>query len=122
MKQTPLAAIKARFDIDETDPTKARKAAKSKLLAAVKKLADGDNWLDRGDDGKGLAHVSNKKLLRILDTLEAVKKAGGRKGLIEGLAAGEGRDKDKHFASRFENWSTPRLYDHYRASTKRTSN
>lgn len=122
MKQSPLAAIKARFDIDETDPTKARKAAKSKLVAAVKKLAGDDNWLDRASEGKGLEHVSNKKLLRILTTLEAVKEAGGRKGLIESLASGEGRDKDKHFASRFDSWTTPRLYDHYRAAKKRSAN
>ena len=116
MKQSPLAIAKARFDITETDPTKARVAAKEKLVAAVKKLTDDGLWIDRVNDDKGLEHVSNKKLLRLLDTLTAVKEFGGRSAVIESIAKAESR-KDKDYAERFAAWPTPKLWDYHQNKT-----
>ncbi|MEM9072590.1 MAG: hypothetical protein AAGE52_29045 [Myxococcota bacterium] len=119
MKASPLSLAKKRFGIDEKDPTKARKAAKEKLVAAVQKLADGGLWIDRVNDEKGLESVSNKKLLRLLDTLEAVKaEHGTREKLIDALIELAGGRKDGGFRDRFESWSTPRLWDRYVADKK----
>ena len=110
--QSPLTAAKARFNIDEKDPAKARAAAKSKLVEAVQKLTDDGLWIDRVGD-KGLAHVSNKKLLKLLDTLTAVKEFGGRDAVVKAIAEKEGRAKDKHYGAHFADWSTPRLWDYH---------
>ncbi|MEM6956497.1 MAG: hypothetical protein AAF411_25565 [Myxococcota bacterium] len=121
MKQSPLAAAKARFDITEQDPTKARKAAKEKLIAAVKGLVDSDGlWIDRVNESKGLETVSNKKLLHLHDVLSAVKEFGGRDAVIKAIVEAEGRSKDAHFAKHFEDFPTPKLWDHYRAAKKRS--
>ncbi len=121
MKPSPLQVAKKRFGVDEKDPTKARKAAKAKLVSAVKALADEGLWIDRVNAGKGLDSVPNKKLLRLLDTLEAVKaEFGSRDKLIDGIVALEGR-KDPGFRARFERWPTPRLWDAYRAAKKRAN-
>lgn len=120
MKQTPLAAVKARFDITEADPTKARVAAKEKLVAAVRKLADSTGFEDRAAEGKGLEHVSNKKLLRLLDTLTEVEKAGGRDGMLKAILEAEGRS-DESFKARFAGWPLPRLWDYCQAAQKRSN-
>lgn len=117
MKLSPLAAAKKRFGIDEKDPTKARQAAKKKLVDAVQKHVDGGLWIDRLSD-KGLDHVSNKKLLHLLDVLESVKKDfGDRDGLIKAILEAEGR-KDATYAAHFADWSTPRLWDRLQAARK----
>ena len=120
MTQSPLAAVKARFDISETDPTKARKAAKEKLLAAVKKLTEDGLWIDRVNEAKGLETVSNKKLLHLHDVLNAVKDFGGRAAVIKGIGEAEGR-KDAGFAARFEEYPTPKLWDYYKSAKKRSN-
>ncbi len=61
MKKSPLAQMKERF----TD--------KAGLLKAVEGLASGDLWIDRTNADKGLAHVSNAKLVKLHDTLTTVK-------------------------------------------------
>jgi len=114
MKPSPLQAAKKRFDITENDPAEARKQVKTKLVEAVRSVADaGDLWVDRLNEDKGLEHVSNKKLLRLLETFEAVKGFGGRDKVIAAIVAGEGRDKDKFYKAHFAEWSTKRLWDHY---------
>jgi hypothetical protein len=121
MTPSPLSRAKKLFDIDEKDPTKARKQAKEKLVAAVQKLADGGLWLDRVNDEKGLEHVSNAKLLRLHEVLTAVKeKFGDRDSLIEGIVKAEGREKDATYAKRFESWPTPRLWDYYQSAAARS--
>ncbi len=115
MKPTPLAIAKKRFSIDEKDPTKARHAAKEKLVAAVEKLAESGLWIDRLHEDKGLASVSNKKLLHLLDVLEAVKADfGSRDKLIEAIVDQEGR-KDAGLKDRYAKWPTPRLFAHHQS-------
>ncbi len=119
MKQSPLAAAKARFDITEEDPTKARKAAKEKLVAAVKALTEDGLWIDRVNEDKSLENVSNKKLLNLLDVLTAVKDAGGRDAVVNSILEAEGRKGDKHYAEHFGKWPTPRLWDYAKAAKAR---
>ena len=88
---------------------------KAGLVAAVKKLAKGDLWVDRLNEDKGLEHVSNQKLLRLHDVLTTVKSEfGSREKLIDQLLAAENRSKDEDYRKRFEAWPTPRLLDSYR--------
>ena len=67
MSNSPLSIVKARFGDDP-------KKAKEKLVAAVKKAAGKDLWLDRLNEEKGLQHVSNRKLLHLEQVLEAVER------------------------------------------------
>lgn len=119
MKLSPLQATKKRFGIDEPSPTLARKAAKEKLVDAVQKLTDEGLWIDRVNGDKGLDSVSNRKLLHILDVLEGVKAAGGRSKLVDTIVEADGRAKDPGYKVRFDSWSTPRLWDRYRAVQKK---
>lgn len=117
MKQSPLAAVKARFDISEQDPTLARKAAKEKLVAAVKALTTDGLWIDRLNENTGLELISNKKLLHLHDVLTAVQEFGGRDAVIKAIVDADGR-KDEGYAARFAEFPTPKLWDHYGASKK----
>lgn len=121
MKPSPLATAKNQFDIKtQDDPAKARKQAKDKLVAAVKKLATNDLWVDQVNDDKGLERVSNRKLLHLQQVLTQVKeKFGSRKALIDGLVELEKRPKDATYRERLEGYSTPRLWDQYRSAEKR---
>ncbi len=94
--------------------------SKDKLVSAVKALATADLWVDRTNKDKGLAHVSNAKLLRLHNVLSEVKKQfGSRAKLIEQIVAAENRGKDKDYAGRFAEWSTPRLFDYYKSAARR---
>jgi hypothetical protein len=107
-KKSPLAQVKERF----TD--------KAGLIKAVEALATGDLWLNRTNADKGLAHVSNAKLLRLHATLSAVQKEfGSRAGLITAILAAEKRSKDEGYKARLEAYPTPRLLDAQRAAAKR---
>ena len=107
MKKTPLAIVKERFQDKEG------------LVAAVRELATDDLWVDRVNEGKGLEHVSNAKLLRLHDLLTQVKKDfGSRKKLIDAIVDAEKRSGDADYRARFESWSTPRLWDHYSSRTR----
>ena len=107
MKKSPFAQMKERF----TD--------KAGLLKAVEGLASGDLWIDRTNADKGLAHVSNAKLLKLHETLSAVKKEfGSRAALIKAVMTAEKR-KDEGYSARLEKFSTPRLWDAHRAASKR---
>jgi hypothetical protein len=108
MKKSPQANVKERFE------------DKASLVSAVKDLASGDLWIDRVNEGKGLDRVSNKKLLRLHDTLSQVKeKFGSRSALIEAIIKLEGRQKDADYSKHFEGWSTPRLFDRHQALAKK---
>lgn len=108
MKKTPLALVKERFE------------SKEKLAAAVEKLATKELWLDRTSSAKGLARVSNTKLLHLHDVLAAVKKDfGSRDKLIGAILEAENRTKDAGYKSRLESYPLPRLLDQQRAASAR---
>ena len=113
MSKSPLSIVKERFGDDP-------KKAKEKLVAAVKKAAGKDLWLDRLNEEKGLDHVSNKKLLHLEQILEAVsKEVGSRDKLIAAIAKAKGRDKDDGYKARLGEESTPALWDRYQAVQSR---
>ncbi len=114
MKKSPLTLVKDKF------------GDKAKLVDALKKLATDELWLgrtseDRGGD-KGLARVSNAKLLRLHTTFTAVKeKFGTRAKLIDAILTAENRTKDAGYKSRLEAHPVPRLFDHYKSASKRAT-
>jgi hypothetical protein len=108
MKKPPVAQVKAQFD------------NKEKLVAAVKKLAEGELWLDRVSEVKGLEKVSNAKLLRLHTVLSAIKKDfGSRAKLIDAILELEKRVKDTGYKTRLEGYPAPRLLDLHGAASRR---
>lgn len=108
--KSPLATVKEKY------------GDKAKLVAAIEKLAQGDAdlWLARKNAGKGLAHVANAKLLRLVDTFSAVKeKFGTRAKLVDAILELEKRTKDEGYKTRLEKYPVPRLWDMYRSLGKR---
>lgn len=107
--KTPLSAMKETF------------GEKAKLVEALEKLTNGDElWVSRVNKSKGLAHVSNAKLLRLHATFTAVKeKFGTRAGLIDAIAEVEKRAKDEGYKTRLGAYPVPRLWDMYQSVTKR---
>ena len=66
--KNPLAAITEKF------------GDKAKLVAELEKLTkDEDLWVGRLNKDKGLAHVSNAKLLKLHATFSAVKRSEERR-------------------------------------------
>lgn len=108
MKKTPLALVKERFQ------------SKEQLAAAVEKLATPELWLNRVSEAKGLARVSNAKLLRLHDALStAQKEFGSRDKLITAILELEKRGGDAGFKQRLERFPVPRLLDLHRAAARR---
>ena len=108
--KTPLALVKEKF------------GDKEKLVAAVEKLTGEDLWVARVNKDKGLAHVSNAKLLRLLATLTEVKdKFGTREKLIDAILELEKRTKDAGYRQHLSAWPVPRLYDVYKSTAKRVA-
>jgi len=106
--KTPLSNVKDQF------------GDKAKLVAAVEKLASDDLWVARTNKDKGLAHVSNAKLLRLHATFTAVKeKFGTREKLIASILDIEKRTKDEGYKSVLAKHPVPRLWDHYKSAAKR---
>jgi hypothetical protein len=109
MSSSPLSIVKERFGDDP-------KKAKEKLVAAVKKAAGKDLWLDRLNEAKGLSHVSNKKLLHLERVFEQVaQEVGSRDKLIEEIARQNGRAGDDDYRARLADESTPSLWDRFQA-------
>ncbi len=108
MKQ-PLEAVKKDF------------GDKAKLVAELEKFTkDDDLWVSRTNKNKGLAHVSNAKLLRLHRTFTAVKeKFGTRAKLIDAIAEIEKRAKDDGYKKRLGEYPVPRLWDMYNSAAKR---
>lgn len=111
---TPLQQVKSRFE------------TKANLVEAVEKLMTDDLWIPRlssdRDGAKGLANVSNKKLLRLHDVLTEVKNEfGSRAKLIDAVMEVEGRAKDADYRTRLEAYAVPRLYDQYKSGKKRAA-
>jgi hypothetical protein len=109
MSKSPISIVKERFGDDP-------KKAKEQLVAAVKKVAGKDLWLDRLNEEKGLQHVSNSKLLHLEQVFEAIGKAvGSRDKLIGEIAKFQGRSKDDDYKARLGEESTPSLWDRYQS-------
>ena len=108
--KSPLASVKDKF------------GDKKSLVTAVEALAGEDLWLGRTSKGKGLAHVSNAKLLKLHATFSTVKeKFGTRAKLIDAIATLEKRTKDEGYNARIGADPVPRLWDLYTTTEKRTS-
>jgi hypothetical protein len=106
--KSPLALVKEKF------------GDKAKLVEAVEKFTGDDLWVARTNKDKGLAHVSNAKLLRLLATFTEVKdKFGTREKLIDAVLELEKRTKDAGLRQRLSAWPVPRLYDTYKSIAKR---
>lgn len=107
MKKTPLQTIKDRY------------GDKNGAIAALKALVGDELVEDRFAEGKGLEHVSNAKILKLLDTAAAVKQRwGSRASLVDAIVKLEKR-KDEGFKTRLGKFPLPRLYDHMRSLEKR---
>ena len=106
--KSPLGIVKEKF------------GDKEKLVAAVEKFTTDDLWVARENKEKGLAHVSNAKLLRLHATFTAVKeKFGTRAKLIDAILSLQKRTKDAGMKKRLEEYPVPRLYDLYKSEKKR---
>lgn len=107
--KSPLSAVKETF------------GDKAKLVAELETLTKGDElWVSRTNESKGLAHVSNAKLLRLHRTFTAVKeKFGTRAKLIDAIAELEKRTKDEGYKVRLGKFPVPRLWDMYQSAEKR---
>ncbi len=106
--KAPHAAVKDKF------------GDKAKLVAALETLTGEDLWVSRTNKDKGLAHVSNAKLLRLYATFTEVKaKFGTRDKLIEALLQLDNRTKDTGLREKLSAWPVPRLFDAYKATAKR---
>jgi hypothetical protein len=104
----PLALVKETF------------GDKAKLVSAVEKLASEELWVARTNKNKGLAHVSNAKLLRLHATFTEVKeKFATREKLIDAILDLEKRSKDAGLRQKLSGWPVPRLYDTYKSTAKR---
>jgi len=107
MSKSPLASVKERFE------------SKEKLVAAVEKLATKDLWVDRVSSGKGLAKVSNAKLLRLHTLLTQAKEGfGTRDKLVASIVELSKRTKDSGYAARVGEYPLPRLLDLHRALSR----
>jgi hypothetical protein len=105
---TPLGAVKEKF------------GDKAKLVAAIEKLTGDALWLNRTNEGKGLAHVSNAKLLKLHATFTEVKtKFGTRDKLIDAILELDKRSKDAGLRQKLAAWPVPRLYDAYKSKAKK---
>jgi hypothetical protein len=95
---------------------------KQKLVDAVKTFVNDELWVARENQDKGLAHVSNAKLLRLHGIFTAVKgQFGTRAKLIDAVIEAAGKAKDTGFRTRIEGWPVPRLFDAYKSLTKRAA-
>lgn len=109
MKKTPVQIVTERFQ------------SKEKLVEALTKLATAELWLDRTHAEKGLARISNAKLLRLHAVLEDAKKRfGSRDKLISAILELEKRVKDNGYKARLAQFPLPRLLDLHDAAGRRS--
>jgi hypothetical protein len=110
MKKSPLSQVQQRFQ------------SKEKLVEEVQKLATDDLWLDRVNGTKGLARVSNTKLLRLHGLLTDAKERFGSRGkLIDGILDLTKRVRDAGYRTRLEAHPLPRLLDLHGTLSKKQS-
>ncbi|HXS18887.1 MAG TPA: hypothetical protein VN764_16925 [Polyangiaceae bacterium] len=109
MASSPLSLVKDKF------------GTKEKLVEAVQKLATDALWIDRVNADKGLARVSNAKLLRLHAALEDAKgRFGSRAKLVDAIRALENRSKDDGYKTRLSAYPLPRLIELHDAAAKRS--
>lgn len=109
MKTSPIQQVKGQF------------GDKAKLVSAVQALATEALWLDRVNEEKGLAKVSNAKLLRLHAALSRAKtEFGSRDKLIGALLTLGKRSADEGYKSRLSGFPVPRLLDLHDSLTKRS--
>jgi hypothetical protein len=110
MNTSPIQQVKANF------------GDKAKLVSAVQSLATDALWLDRLNPEKGLAKVSNTKLLRLHAALSRVKEQfGSREALIGAVIALGKRAGDDGYKARLSTYPVPRLLDLHDSLTKKPS-
>jgi len=106
--KSPLARVKEQF------------SDKAKLVEAIRSLAGDDLWVSRVNESKGLAHVSNAKLLRLHAVFTEVRSSfKTRQELIDALLDIQKRSKDAGLRSKLSAWPVPRLLDAYRSAKRR---
>ncbi|HEY5955295.1 MAG TPA: hypothetical protein VIV60_02030 [Polyangiaceae bacterium] len=106
MKKSPLAAVKDGFE------------SKEKLVEAVTALTSSDLWIDRLG-AKGLARVSNNKLLKLHRLLkDAKERFGTRDKLVSSVLEAMSRSKDAGMRAKLASLPLPRLLDVQRASAR----
>jgi hypothetical protein len=106
MKKSPLAAVKERFE------------SKEKLVAAVSTFSSSDLWIDRVG-AKGLARVSNAKLLKLHTVLkDATERFGSRDKLVTAILEAMNRAKDAGLRTKLAGYPLPRLLDLHRAAAR----
>lgn len=106
MKKSPLAAVKERFE------------SKDKLVEAVMALSSTDLWVDRLG-AKGLARVSNAKLLKLHRLLsDAKERFGSREKLVTSILEATNRAKDAGLRGKLASYPLPRLLDIYRSAAR----
>ncbi len=110
MSKSPSALVQEKF------------GDKAKLVAALEPFTRDDFWVAHPREGKGLAHVSNAKLLHLYEVFTAVKaKFANRFKLVDAICDLEKRTKDEGFKKRLLKFPVPRLWDLYRVAVKRTA-
>lgn len=110
MQKSPLAKVKERF------------GDKAALIKAIEALATDDLWLERVNADKGLACVSNAKLLHLHDVLSRVKSEfGTRDKLIDAVTEAEKRSADADYKKALAAYPTPRLMDQLQVAKRRSS-
>ena len=100
MKKSPVTVVKERFE------------SKAKLVEAVQKLATADLWVERLNADKGLAKVSNEKLIKLHDVLvDAKQRFGSRDKLISAILELKKRTKDANYSAGLKKFALPQLLD-----------
>jgi hypothetical protein len=100
MKKSPVTVVKERFQ------------SKEKLVEAVQKLATADLWVERLNADKGLAKVSNQKLVKLHDALtDAKQRFGSRDKLISSILELKKRSKDAAYSAGLKKFALPQLLD-----------
>lgn len=108
MQKSPLASVQEKF------------GDKAKLVEALEKFTKDDLWVNRTNKDKGLAHVSNAKLLRLHRTFTEVKeKFGTRDKLVDAVLGLMKRTKDAGMRTRLAAYPVPRLLDLYKSWSKK---
>jgi hypothetical protein len=108
--KSPVTVMKEKF------------GEKKSLVEALEKLTKDDLWVARTNKDKGLAHVSNAKLLRLHAIFTTVKeKFGTRDKLITAILELTKRTKDDGYRSSLSKHPVPRLFDLYKSTAKRVA-
>jgi len=109
MKTHPFQQVKTSF------------GEKSKLVSAVQALATESLWLDRVNGDKGLAKISNAKLLKLHAALSRAKEQfGSRDKLVAAVLTLGKRSKDDGYKARLATYPVPRLLDLHDSLNKKS--